>query len=190
MADLFVVPDPREEILVRAYVLMDEAVVSPDGGDPMSVLEAVYAQCNEKIRPKQFLDFHTDPDSHTLACFERIDGKAYLRGLGWLNKIQKVVDTTRAEVGFGFWDGGVFQKLQFGRLMLDWMFHEAHMDVLWGTTPAENRPALAYAKRLGFSLHGPLPDFTIWRGKPCDAWVSSLPASCGVSKGAVGVSAG
>jgi hypothetical protein len=170
-----VLPDPSEEILVKAYVLMDEARVHLEGEPPLSILEVVYSQCDRKIGPRDFLDFHDDPHSHTLACFEKIDGVAYIRGMGWLNKVQQVGDTTRAEVGFAFLPGGsIFTKLEMGRRMIDWMFSEAHVDVLFGTTPVQNKPALAYAKRLGFSLHGPIPDFSAWRGQSTDVWVSKL----------------
>jgi len=80
----------------------------------------------------------------------------------------------RAELGFGFMPNcTVFEALEAGRKMLDASFAEGYTD-LFGTTPEHNLPALAYAKRLGLKLYGPVPNFCHYLGLKSGVYTSHI----------------
>lgn len=80
----------------------------------------------------------------------------------------------RAELGFGFMSNcTIFEALEAGRMMLDAAFAEGFTD-LFGTTPEHNLPALAYARRLGLKLYGPVPNFCHYLGLKSGIYTSHI----------------
>ena len=99
-----------------------------------------------------------------------------LAGLGWITKILDMGSAGRkAEVGMAFFpEISLSEKLQLGRLMIDWAFDTQELGGIYGTTPAPHSKALAYAKLLGFELFGPVPGLSAWRGERCGAYLSAM----------------
>jgi RimJ/RimL family protein N-acetyltransferase len=64
--------------------------------------------------------------------------------------------------------------LDAGRQMLGMTFDQYNIDYLFGTTPAVNKAALAYAKRLGFEMYGPIPNSCAFRGKIESTYISHI----------------
>jgi hypothetical protein len=81
----------------------------------------------------------------------------------------------KAEIGFGFSKKAtIFEGLVAGRKMLERTFNFYDIDFVYGTTPESNKLALGYAKRLGFQLHGPIPNSCVFRGKLEGTYTSYL----------------
>jgi hypothetical protein len=122
-----------------------------------------------------FLNEFRKPDTHLLGCYQRVGDMADLRGLGWVNKITAGADGfRRAEVGIAFFRGTTLRSVKFGGMMVDWIFENCKLDMIYGTTPVPNEPAWKYARALGMTLAGPVPNFTSWNGELCGVWISSL----------------
>ena len=82
---------------------------------------------------------------------------------------------SRAEMGFGFMENcNVFEALKAGRIIVSNAFSELNLDHAFGTTPELNKKALAYIKRLGFKLYGPIPDFCSYLGKYSGVYTSHI----------------
>jgi hypothetical protein len=100
-------------------------------------------------------------------------------GCGWVD-VPVVMECEsgryrKAEIGFGFCNQcSVFQALQAGREMIEMTFDLYQIDYLFGTTPSPNKAALAYAKRLGFQLFGPIPNSCSFRGKLESTYISHI----------------
>jgi RimJ/RimL family protein N-acetyltransferase len=62
----------------------------------------------------------------------------------------------------------------YGRMMIAWSFDQLKLDALYGTTPERNRAAVRFSEKLGFELHGPLPNYCTWEGELCAAWISAM----------------
>lgn len=131
---------------------------------------------------KDFLATHTDGRT-VLGCFYHEEdappNSAVLCGLGWVGHKSVMHGYSKAETGMVFFHKNIPDKAKksrelFGKLMLKYFFDHNDIDCLFGTTPEPNRLALKYAQKLGFSLHGPIPDFVTWQGQPTAAWVSHL----------------
>ncbi len=72
------------------------------------------------------------------------------------------------------------KTLEFGQLVVDWAFEKCDLLSLYGTTPEPNVPGIRYAKKLGFDIHGPFPNYTCWLDEttgqrvPCGAYISVM----------------
>lgn len=139
-----------------------------------TVLGAIYHECEPDL--KSFLDQHTSTDTVTLGCFREVNGTPEFIGMGWINTFQRMGGGhAKAEVGFGFFDGGsVFEKVRLVRMMVDWVFEHLDVDAIFGITPEPNRSAVAFIKRVGFDIVGPLPAYATWGGELCGAYVSCI----------------
>jgi hypothetical protein len=113
--------------------------------------------------------------AQVLSCFIEESSRMDLVGLGWLNTLTEAGPQNRkADCGMAFFRGVRHEKMMFGQMMLEWAFEDAGLSVLYGTTPAPHRRALMFSQMLGFKLIGPLPEYTLWEGQPCAAWISCL----------------
>lgn len=121
------------------------------------------------------LGWTADPKNATILFIK--DGK--LCGAGWVTERQALGDTGKykAEIGFAFFrDTPIFEALKFGRLALKYIADVYEVDYFFGTTPEENRHALAYAKRLGLKLVGPVPNFCSYLGEVKGVYFSYISA--------------
>lgn len=126
---------------------------------------------------KQFIDAHLQVGQRiTLGCF-RIDeetGTSTFVGLGWVSDSVKMGGHYKAEIGIGMFRCAGKDNLAFGKLMLAAFFQQYAIDVLFGCTPEDNKLALRYARKLGFSLHGPIPQYCSWHGELTAGWISHM----------------
>jgi hypothetical protein len=98
--------------------------------------------------------------------------------MGWVMNAIQMNGYQKAETGMVFFRKNVGgDAVKFGRMMLESFFSQYEVDYLFGVTPAQNKLALRYASKLGFSLHGPIPNFATWGGVPADAWISHMSAA-------------
>ena len=174
--DLVIDPFPSLKVLATAYLMLDREQVKLPDGPSMSLLETVYYEWTPDI--DEFLKLHKAPDNLTFAAFRKslTSDSLDLVGLSFFNRITRMGGGyNKAEVGFAFFAGGsIFEKLILGRKMIDWVFANRDIHLLFGTTPEQNIPALVYARRLGFTQSAKIPNFATWRGALTDAWISSL----------------
>lgn len=104
-----------------------------------------------------------------------------LIGTGFVNNIQDFTGDNwsrrRAEVGFGFLPNcSIFESLRAGREILDICFSKDGLgiDDMFGTTPEPNKQAVAYIRRIGLALYGPIPNFTNYLGKHVGVYTSYI----------------
>jgi len=81
----------------------------------------------------------------------------------------------KATIGFGFLPGpNIFQCVKAGRQIVTDCFSTTPIDHMFGTTPDKNREALAYIKRIGFQLYGPIPNYCMYNGEYTGAYKSHI----------------
>lgn len=125
------------------------------------------------------LSWTADPRNGTILFLHVKDGKASLVGAGWVTERTPLGDTGKhkAEIGFAFFkDTPIFTAIRFGRLALKYIADVFDVDYFFGTTPEDNKQALAYAKRLGLKLVGPVPNFCSYLGDVKGVYFSSISA--------------
>jgi RimJ/RimL family protein N-acetyltransferase len=160
--NLIVAPSPPEALLGEIYLRLAKE----------DLLGQVFYEGIPSLA--WFLERFQKPDTDVLACFRRDGENALLSGLGWINNVKQSNDGyRRAEVGIAFFRHQL-RSIEFGKMMLAWFFENREVDFLYGCTPEPNRPAWRYAKALGFTLHGPIPNFTSWKGEACGVMISAL----------------
>jgi hypothetical protein len=127
---------------------------------------------------EEFLRIYTDPASCTLGCFEVVESTetANLAGLCFINdRVKMGPNHARINVGEAFFRGhGVDVPVRFGQMCLEWIWDNIAVDAVGGVTPAPNRAALLFSRKLGFTVVGPLPGGTVWNGELCDVYLSSM----------------
>ena len=164
--NLIVAPKPSDEMLAWAYMRLKRE----------ELLDRVFHEGCPSLT--WCLEWFTQPNTAVLGCFKQVDGRAEMRGLGWLNSFTVLhgkSDWRKAELGEAFFRGvGMHETEQFGRLMLTWAFDELKMDVLFGSTPEPNRAAVLFARRMGFKMIGVADGYGLWNGEPCGCWISVL----------------
>ncbi len=129
----------------------------------------------------EYLNMVTKPEHISLGCFVDQDGDGknwQFAGICWVFDRQELGNGQyKAEVGFGFFEAGSTsrQKVELGRLAVHVTFNIFNIDVLFGTTPTENRAARRYTRAVGFDMMpAPLKNFISWEGALSDAWISTL----------------
>lgn len=125
------------------------------------------------------LEWTADPQNGTIIFLRNHDGVASLVGAGWVTNKTPLGDTgkNKAEIGFAFFkDTPIFEAIRFGRLALKYIADVFDVDYFFGTTPEDNKPALAYARRLGLKLVGPVPNFCSYLGEVKGVFFSSISA--------------
>lgn len=165
--ELFVTPTVTDHHLVQAYLQMEKE----------GTLETVFFQCVPTI--SQFLAMHLNQGERiVLGAFRGAEDKPEFCGMGWVMNPLRMNGYHKAETGMVFFRERVgAESVSFGRLMLESFFSQYEIDYIFGVTPAQNKLALRYASKLGFSLHGPIPNFATWKGMPADAWISHMSAA-------------
>jgi len=172
LGNLIVAPNPCDKALAYLYLMFSK----------QEILPRVFYEWQGEIGLRDFLDWYTRKDAVVLGCYKQdtTGSSPEIVGLGWMSSVNVF-----SANGSGEWRRGdlgeaflrhipMAETFQFGHMMLEWAFEEAKMNVLFGSTPAANRPAVIYAKRMGFKEIGLAPGATMWRGEPCSAWLSAL----------------
>jgi hypothetical protein len=162
--DLRIIQLTDESLLAKAYLAMDR-----DG-----TLGTVFYQGKPTV--SSFIKGCLDPGTVTLGAFRLVDDIAEFCGIGWVMNATRMNGLIKAECGTCYFKKQSNRKnnVVFGRLMLQAFFENFDIDVIFGTTPEPNRLAIAYAQKLGFSMHGPIPDFATWNGELAPAWISHM----------------
>jgi hypothetical protein len=100
-------------------------------------------------------------------------------GVGFVEEVKRLYLNdgvySKARIGFGFMPNcNVFQALRAGKMIVTDAFDELKLDHMFGFTPEENQQALAYIRRVGFNLYGPIPQFTTYNGNCMGSYVSHM----------------
>jgi hypothetical protein len=142
---------------------------------------------------RRFLEDHADPKRVVVGCYDHDPATpletAEFCGLGWTGWPVEMEGFKKAECGmvfFGRSRRNPRTNVAFGKLMLRYFFEHVSdgcIDVIFGSTPEPNQIAIRYARKLGFSIHGPIPDFATWRGALCPIWVSHLSKTEFIERG-------
>ena len=107
------------------------------------------------------------------------DGKPTLAGIGLLPSIEShpngvVVKSEVSEVFLRQYQRRSI-TIPLAKMMLEYVFDNIAVTVVYGTTPEHNRAALMFMKALGFShAKETIPHYTTWRGEECGSYVSWL----------------
>lgn len=171
--ELILTPYPTQSILAQAYLKVEA------GG----LLPVVFHEGVPDLA--WFLArFSKEP---TLACWAKVSYNTsfnlnyQLAGLTWFNSITRVggTDQRKAETGLFF-----FREFQhhgwtaiWSHMSTEWAFENLGIDAIFGLTPAPNRAAVRFVRSLGWNLYGPVPGYTSYDEKPCDAWLSAMTKS-------------
>jgi hypothetical protein len=157
--DLKIAPMPSEDDLGKIYYRLKS-----DG-----TYDSVFYEYDLSL--SQFLRVFTDASRAPLGCYG-----PDISGLCWLNR-QEILrgGYRRAEVAMGFYRGQSIERLEtFGKMAIEWAFDKLELNVILGVTPAANRAALLFSRRLGFDVVGPVRGATVWNGEACDVYISSM----------------
>lgn len=160
---LALVPDPPEDVLVRLFYEWRRT----------GVLDLLWY--GEPINLTFFLNWFTRPHTNTLGCYSVIEERYTPLGLCWINATIPLGKFKRAEVGMGYVrKASPRDLLTIGQLCVEWGFRERGLDVICGTTPAQNPAAVHYGKRLGFRVAGPIGGLVVWHGNLEDGYFQSM----------------
>lgn len=140
-------------------------------------LPLVFYESEPDIR--WFLDWMAEPDTYTMSAW-RVHpdpDAAVLAGVGFVNHYRNMGSLIKAEVGFAFTSKmgastSIFQKIQLVRGMITGVFTMTDVDAIHGVTPERNEAAVALIRRVGMRLFGPVPNYTVWNGRPCGVYLS------------------
>jgi hypothetical protein len=164
--NLMVTPVTDDRLLAIAYLRMHEE----------GILETVFHQGIPTV--SSWLKGCLEPGKVMLGCFRVNPDQetSEFCGLGWVGCAEKMDGFKKAECGMCFFrkQSNRKQNVLFGKLMLAVFFDGYDVDVLFGATPEPNKLAMRYAQNLGFSMHGPVPNWATWRGQLVPAWISQL----------------
>lgn len=165
--NLVVVPYPNERTLALLYLrFQDEGLLA----DIFHEWEPTLVWLLTKSAQKE---------NTTLVLGAEVGGRFEPAGLAWINELNSMNKALkRADVGAGFFRE--FHSRLFDvcvpliRMATEWAFAELKLDTIGGVTPVPNQGMAGVLKRVGYQLHGPIERYTVFRGEPCDAWISSL----------------
>lgn len=135
---------------------------------------------NPQMTFNQFISFFSS-ELVSLSFFCVLENEVeYPAGMCWLTDFANIDNRgKRANGSFVFFKD--FQKPNytndFGKMALDFWFHELGVSVISGLTPSDNRSAMIYIKRLGFIESGRIPNYTILNGNICDGVITYLERS-------------
>ncbi len=143
------------------------------------ILEAIYYERLPSIC--EYLSQVMQPEHISLGGFVDRDGNGknwQFAGVCWVFDRQELGNHMyKAETGFGFFKEVATsrEKVELGKLAVDLTFSAFNIDVLFGTTPTENRAARRFARAVGFEMSpAPVKNFISWEGALSDVWISSL----------------
>lgn len=164
--DLVVAPNPPEKTLGHAYMRFDV-----DGLLPVIHYEAG----PDGPGLLWFLENYTKVT--TLAGMVHTKGREEVSGLGWVSAMGLYAngEYRKAEVGVGYFRATPpSHTFLLTQMMLEWIFTELDLDLVLALSPAPNRAAIRFIRRLGFELFGPIPDSVGWMGKPAASYQAAL----------------
>ena len=158
----------KEDALLQLYHRLHEEELYP-----------IVFHENPEMTALEFMNFFNMPRT-LLAVLGIMEPKPEFAGMAWLSEVTNCQDViTRATGSFVY-----FKKFQtpkittaLGKRVLDFWFNHLKINTLVGVTPASNRVALAYIKRLGFKQCGMVPSFTTLFGSVTDAVVTVMTQS-------------
>lgn len=158
---LRVVRCPSEEILARAFLMMDQE----------ELLATVW---HERVpRLMEFLGMAASEDNVFFACMAGRE----LAGMGWAVDIKTLKDGIRTcSVGivfFGAHQTPLYTKA-FCSMMIGDLFGPLGMVSLYGFSPVPNRMACLFHRKMGFDVLAILPAYSSWGGDVCDVQVSCM----------------
>jgi hypothetical protein len=141
-------------------------------------LRKVFHQAEPDLR--WFLDWVCAPDSIVIGAW-RTEPKRTFLGCGFLNNLHQMNSLVKGDVGFAFMDStaplSLFAKAHLVGAMIDWVFQNTRLESVCGLTPEPNGGAVGLVKRVGLRLFGPIPNYTVYNGKPCAAYISQMDAA-------------
>jgi len=127
-----------------------------------------------------FLNWSHSHENGTVILARNRDGVIELCGIAWLSNKQELGDTGtyKGEIGFAFLpEVSIWDAVKVGRIGLKFMAETFNIDYFYGATPSRNRHALAYAKRVGLQMFGPIPNHCTYLGEPDSLWFSYIAAA-------------
>ncbi len=96
-----------------------------------------------------------------------------IAGIAWYDMIEEGDCISKARGSFAFfrefWHPGITEA--FGNLFLSHGFGMLNYDVIYGATPASNKLAVRFCRKLGFTYYHAIPNFCSRRGELTDALV-------------------
>lgn len=158
--------DFKEDTLVGIYHQLKQE----------GLYETVFHE-NPKMTLNEFIRFFSS-SAASLAFFCVIqDGIEVPAGMCWLTDLVRVDGMfVKGQGSFVFFKE--FQKPMYtnalGRIALDFWFNKMELGIVVGITPSNNRAALLYAKRIGFTENGRIPMYTSLHGNICDGVITSM----------------
>ena len=134
------------------------------------ILPIIYHECHLSLYT--FLTEYLKPERTTMACYK---GNT-LCGFMWVSKVCKMGDRhSRADCGMAFVRNvNVHDTLTFAHMCIEFVFDTLRVDAIHGIIPEKNRAAVAFGKRCGFNMSGPIEGATIWQGQLCGAMIMSM----------------
>ena len=164
LRDLVVGPRPSDEVLAYSYLEWKRE----------GTLHTVWMSDPPEIR--EYLEWLNKRDLFGCWRLNTDVGVADFLGMGFVANTERMGKRSKAEIGFIFHakKATLFEKIAMGRMLVEHVFVTGGYDAIFGTTPERNPAAVAYAKRLGFAMHGPIKDFCAWDGELCGVWISQM----------------
>lgn len=126
------------------------------------------------LSEEQFVQFAGE-EALTSLFLDQRSGR--FAGLAWLTNWEECETITKAIGSFcffkDFWKNDITEA--FGTIFLSQCFNVLQLGLMYGITPAPNRTAIRYCKRLGFEyLESPIPNFVSFYGRTVDAMVCTM----------------
>lgn len=145
---------PYVELEGRRTLTDSQVIAGFDGLVSDGLVETVFPS-GEITEPDDFLTFARSPG--VLMTF--IYAREQLAGFSWLSHLQRNWALGNFALYRSVWGP---KSTEIGKTMLNLWFHMEHQGRLcWqtigGITPSENRRAIAYIRRLGFTIIGEIP---------------------------------
>jgi RimJ/RimL family protein N-acetyltransferase len=156
-------PKEDDEIFAIAYMKMKQE----------KTLQLLFWEESPSLRA--FLDWCSQPNSIVAGVFT--DGPTLeLAGIGALHSINMRGGKKRADTSEIFWRKYWITQhtLEMGKMLLNFAFEDAEMEILYGITPEPNRAAVDFMVRCGFDRFGPVPGLCSWHGRSCPGWLSVM----------------
>ena len=163
--NLSVVPYPSDRALALAFIRFDDE----------DLLGDIFHEWKPPLR--WLLEKFQQPENVVLGLTVEQDGVYKSAGIAWYNQLNGNPANKRAEAGAGLFrefHGSPFKvAVPLIHMATEWAFKELKLDTLWGITPVPNSGMAAILKRLGYKQCR-IEQYTVFRGEPCDAWVSTM----------------
>lgn len=168
MEELFATTLWDDKVLANFYLRLDAA----------GQADKVWYQSEHSL--SWFLNWSHCPENGTVILGKRIGESVELCGIGWVSNKQELGNTGqyKGEIGFAFLpEVSIWDAVKLGRIGLRFISQTFDIDFFYGATPSRNKHAVAYAKRLGLQMFGPIPNHCIYLGEPDALWFSYVAAS-------------